>query len=138
MNIFLNAAGLKDGCISDAVSLGDFVYVSGQYGEGNSIEEQTMVACHKLSQALSEFGLDLRHVVKFTVYLSDLTKKDKFLSIYKNFIEAPYPAMTVVQVNALEEDAMVSIDAFAINTLRYEKTAQQESCSHNCDTCDGC
>lgn len=138
MNVFLNSTRVKDGCISSAVSLGDFVYVSGQTGEGDTIEEQTIIVCNKLIDVLSDLDLELRHVVKLTVYLNDLANKEAFLNVYKNFVEAPYPAATIVQVDHLENDAMITVEALAINTLRYEKASRDSGCTHDCDSCSGC
>ena len=44
MNIFLKSAGKQEGtsCVSNMVQLGDFFYLSGQTGLGESIQEQTI------------------------------------------------------------------------------------------------
>ncbi len=138
MNVFMNAKQIKDGCISEAVSLGDFVYVSAQTGQGSSIEEQAISACHQLFTILEDFGLSSRHIVKTTVFLKDIHNRDAFLSMYKTMFEAPYPACSIVAVSDLEKEAMVGIEAFAINTLRYEKEMKNACCSQDCDSCSGC
>ncbi len=134
MNIFLKGRNTKDDCISNIASLGDFVFVSGQYGQGKTIEEQTKVVFTKLTEQLSSFDLDCRHIVKTNVYLKDLETKEAFLETYKMYFEVPFPACSIVEVQRLEEDAMVMIDAFAINTLRYEKKLKEASCD-NCQSC---
>ncbi len=138
MNIFLNSVGTVDGCVSQAVNLGDFVYVSGQIGRGDTIEEQTVTACNSIIDILSQMDLRMDHVVKITVYLKDINQKDAFLSIYQNFVEAPYPAATFVQVDNLPENSLVQIEAYAISTLRYEQASKQSGCGHDCDSCGGC
>ena len=42
MNIFLKSAGKQEGtpCVSNMVQLGDFFYLSGQTGLGETIQEQ--------------------------------------------------------------------------------------------------
>ncbi len=133
MNQFLYTAGLQEGkdCISSAVSLGDFVYVSAQVGKGDNIGEQTISALRQFLDVLSNMTLEIRHVVKFTVFLTNMENRDAFLSVYKTLVEEPFPAMTILEVQGLEENALVAIEGFAINTLRYEKA----SCSQNCSSC---
>ncbi len=138
MNIFLNSAGTVDGCVSQAVSLGDFIYVSGQIGQGDTIEEQTVTAFNKLIDILEEMDLRADHVVKLTIYMKDLAQKQAFLNVYKNFVEAPYPAATFVQVDKLPDDALVQLDAFAISTLRYEQSSKESGCGSDCQSCSGC
>ena len=48
MNVFLHGKNIQDECISNIVSLGDFVFVSGQIGQGQTIEQQARTACEKL------------------------------------------------------------------------------------------
>ena len=139
MNIFLKSAGKQEGmsCVSNMVQLGDFFYVSGQHGQGETIQEQTITAINKLIDVLSNFGLQLHHVVKFTVYLKDIQDKEAFLSTFKNFLDEPYPACTIVEVSHLEKDAMVCIEGLGVNTLRHEEQMQHSSCSHDCSSCGG-
>ena len=55
MNIFLKSAGKQEGtsCVSNMVQLGDFFYLSGQTGLGESIQEQTITAINKVIDVLS-------------------------------------------------------------------------------------
>lgn len=139
MNIFLKSAGKQEEmpCVSNMVQLGDFFYVSGQHGQGETIQEQTITAVNKLIDVISNFGLQLHHVVKFTVYLKDIQDKEAFLSTFKNFLDEPYPACTIVEVSHLENDAMVCIEGLGVNTLRHEEQMQHSSCSHDCSSCGG-
>ena len=139
MNIFLNSTGKQENtnCISKAVSLGDFVYVSAQTGSGETIEEQTMTACNKVIDAISSLGLKMHHLVKFTVYLKDIELKDAFLKTFEYFLEEPFPACSIVEVQGLEDHALVSIEALGVNTLRYEQRNTESSCSNGCKECSG-
>ena len=139
MNIFLNSTGKQENtnCISKAVSLGDFVYVSAQTGSGETIEEQTMTACNKVIDAISSLGLKMHHLVKYTVYLRNLDDKSEFLNVFSKFIEPPFPSCTFIQADRLENDALVCVEALGVNTLRYEKAQSEHSCSGGCSHCDG-
>ncbi|MCI9041237.1 RidA family protein [Dubosiella newyorkensis] len=134
MNIFLKIGDSvpRDDCISEIVQLGDFVYLSGQTGRGTTFHEQCVTACYRVIDVLKDLDLRIDHIVKFTVYLTDISLKDQFISVFKNFVEAPYPAMTIVEVSALENDAMIEIEGIGVNTLRHEKSMQSSNCS-DCD-----
>ena len=139
MNIFLKSAGKQVGtpCVSNMVQLGDFFYLSGQTGLGESIQEQTITAINKVIDVLSNYGLQLHHVVKFTVYLKNIEDKDAFLNTFKNFVDEPFPACTIVEVSNLADNATVCIEGLGVNTLRHEEQMQQSSCLHDCSSCGG-
>lgn len=139
MNIFLKSAGKQEGtsCVSNMVQLGDFFYLSGQTGLGESIQEQTITAINKAIDVLSNYGLQLHHVVKFTVYLKNIEDKEAFLNTFKNFVDEPFPACTIVEVSNLADNATVCIEGLGVNTLRHEEQMQQSSCSHDRSSCGG-
>ena len=86
---------------------------------------------------LSNYGLQLHHVVKFTVYLKNIEDKEAFLNTFKNFVDEPFPACTIVEVSNLADNATVCIEGLGVNTLRHEEQMQQSSCSHDCSSCGG-
>ena len=133
MNIYINSTKGKDEAISGLVTLGDFVYVSGQYGQGDTIDEQTRSACSQIQKQLDLMKLKMHHVLKTTIYVTDFSLKDRVLKIYQSYFEAPYPASTVIQVDGLGQGVHVCIEAQAIDTTRFER---QESKS--CDDCQEC
>lgn len=115
-------------CVSSIVQLGDFFYFSGQTGSGMTFHDQAVMACYNVRDVLHEFNLRFDHVLKFTVYLTDISMKDQFLSVFSNFVEAPYPVMTIIEAAALDDDAMVCIEGCGVNTLRHEKSMQEAYC----------
>ena len=141
------------GPYSPAVKLGDFVYVSGQLpidpesGEikGTTIEEQTRQAIANLENVLAEMNLELRHIVKTTVFMSDLNEFEAFNNEYAKAFVQPYPARSCVQVAALPKGAKVEIECMVIDTLIYEQQMAASSCGGcgggGCGSdcgCDGC
>ncbi|WP_071441830.1 Rid family detoxifying hydrolase [Traorella massiliensis] len=133
------------GPYSPAVKLGDFVYVSGQLpiNENNEIDEsialQTKACLENMKKLLATQNLELRHVVKTTVFMTDLADFDKFNEVYAQYFEKPYPARSCVQVAALPKGAKVEIEALVIDTLVYEANMKNKSCS-GCQgsDCSGC
>lgn len=123
MNVFLNSGSLQENedCVSSIVQLGDFFYLSAQLGKGDSITEQAVSVCNEIVEVLSEFDLRFDHVVKFTVYLKNLKDKEEFLSVFKNYLEKPFPAVSFVGINDLDDGAMIAVEGQGINTLRHEQ-----------------
>lgn len=140
------------GPYSPAVKLGDFVYVSGQLpiNEQGTIDEdivlQTKSCLKNMENVLASQNLELRHVVKTTVFMTDLADFDKVNQVYGEYFSEPYPARSCVQVAALPKGAKVEIEALVIDTLVYEANMAQHSCSgchseSDCtdsDCCHGC
>ena len=135
------------GPYSPAVKLGDFVYVSGQLPvneEGKideTIELQTRACLENMKNLFAVQNLELRHVVKTTVYMTDLSEFDKMNAVYASYFAEPYPARSCVQVAALPKGAKVEIEAFVIDTLVYEAQMANRSCSgchSESNNCQGC
>jgi enamine deaminase RidA (YjgF/YER057c/UK114 family) len=109
---------------SHAVSFdGRLVVVSGQVpldGEGTLVgaddpEAQIRQVFENLTVALAAAGAELRHVVKLTIYLTDLTDLPVFRKVRDEYIplERP-PASSLVQVSGLINPAFrVEVDALA-------------------------
>lgn len=152
MNVFLKAikpekAPKAIGPYSPAVKLGDFVYVSGQVpfdpetGEivGTTIEEQTHRVMKNIQAVLEEMGLGFRHIVKTTIFISDMNDFAKLNEVYGSYLEEPYPARSCVEVARLPRDVKVEIECIVIDTLVYEQqlAAQDQGCSGCGGGCDG-
>lgn len=136
MNMFLKVGDSipRDECISNVVQMGDFVYMSAQTGRGITFQEQAVTACYRVMDVLKDLDLRMDHLVKYTVYLTDMENRDMFLGVFKNFVEAPYPAVTIVQVAGLENDSMVAIEGQGVNTLRLERAMNGSSGCVDCES----
>ena len=62
---------------------------------------------------LAAAGTDLSHVVKTTVFLSDMANFGAMNEVYATFFNQPYPARSAVAVKTLPKDAMVEIEVVA-------------------------
>ena len=131
------------GPYSCAMKLGDFVYISGQLpidaSSGNmpeTIEEQTKQSLANIEALLAEMFLEPRHVVKTTIYMSDLSEFSRMNEVYGQFFSEPYPARSCVEVKALPKGAKVEIECFAIDTLALENI--QGCCGGNCNDENSC
>ena len=106
------------GPYSPALSIGDFVFISGQLGmkaetgelcEG--VEAQTRQAMENMKAILQARGLDTRHVVKTTVFLADMNDFAKVNEIYAKYFTENYPARSCVEVARLPKDVLIEIEA---------------------------
>jgi len=55
----------------------------------------------------------LSHVIKVTVYLTDMNDFAAMNAVYEQHFEAPYPARTTIAVKELPLGARVEIDCIA-------------------------
>ena len=67
-----------------------------------------------LAALLEAAGASFEHVVKTTVYMTDLNEFAEMNSMYLTFVAAPPPARATVQVSRLPRDVKVEIDAIAV------------------------
>ena len=117
--IATNKAPAAIGPYSQAIRIDNFLYTSGQISLDaetmemvtGSIEIETEKVLQNLKAILMEDGLNLNHVIKTTVYLSDLGDFSKMNQVYESFFSDNKPARACVQVAALPKGAKVEIDA---------------------------
>ncbi len=133
------------GPYSPAIKLSDFVYLSGQLGmdvNGNivseDVSEQTHQAMKNIGQLLSEMHLEYRHIVKTTIFVSDMNDFAKVNEVYGSYFEGVYPARSCVEVSRLPKDGKVEIECLVLDTLAYEAQHQCGGCHHDDDGCGGC
>ena len=106
------------GTYSQAVHVGDTVYLSGQIGLDPSsmllvegIDAQIERVLENLKAVAEATGGSLNEVMKVNVYLTDLTHFAKLNEIMPQYFAEPYPARAVIGVAALPRGALVEIDA---------------------------
>jgi 2-iminobutanoate/2-iminopropanoate deaminase len=116
------AAPAPVGPYSQAVQLGELVFVSGQIpldpetGKivDGEIEDETRQVMRNLKAVLEASGADLASVLKATVYLTDMSLFPRINAVYSEAFDAdPAPARATVEVSALPLGAHVEIDAIA-------------------------
>lgn len=108
------------GPYSQGVDVGA-VYCSGQIGadpQTGTLEQgvvaQTRRALDNIGAVLAEAGLQMKDVVKTTVFLVDLAEYPQMNEEYGKHFSKPFPARSTVQVAALPRGARVEIDAVAV------------------------
>ncbi|MDR0231635.1 MAG: RidA family protein [Dysgonamonadaceae bacterium] len=119
--ISTNDAPAAIGPYSQAVKIGDMLFVSGQLGidstTGNfvpgGVKEQTEQVFKNIKAILKEAGVSLEDVVKTTVFLSDMADFPTMNEVYGKEFSAPYPARSTVAVKTLPKNGLVEIEIIA-------------------------
>ncbi|MGD0058722.1 MAG: RidA family protein [Verrucomicrobiia bacterium] len=117
-----DAAPKAVGPYSQAVWAGDYLFCAGQVpldpGTGNivagGITEQTTRVLDNVRGLLKSQGLDFGHVVKSTVFLSDMNHFGAMNEVYAKCFAKEPPARSTVQVARLPKDALVEIEVIAV------------------------
>jgi len=116
--IYTDAAPKAIGVYSQAVRVGQTVYLSGQIGldpasmqlvEG--IEAQILRVFENLKAVAQAAGSSLDDAIKINVYLVDLAHFSRVNEIMAKYFREPYPARAAVGVAALPRGALVEMDA---------------------------
>ena len=134
------------GPYSQAVRIGDFIYLSGQLPidpltnelvEGG-IMEQTYQVFANMEAILQSQDLELRHIIKTTVFMSDLSEFESMNQIYATIMSDPYPARSTIEVAKLPKGAKIEIECVVIDTLQYEKALDAHHGHHHHEHDDDC
>ncbi|MDD5169388.1 MAG: RidA family protein [Syntrophales bacterium] len=120
--VITNAALPTIGPYSPAVAAGNLVFCSGQIPldpkTGNivatDIGAATKQAMENLQTVLSAAGLGFEHVVKTTIYLTNMGDFPVVNEVYGRFFTGDYPARSTVSVAALPKGAPIEIEAIAM------------------------
>jgi len=110
------------GPYSQATEAGGTIYLSGQIAidpasgklvEGG-ISAETRQVLENLKAVLEAAGADLTHVVKCSIFLSDMSEFAEMNKVYGEFFSSAPPARECVQVARLPKDVHVEISAIAV------------------------
>lgn len=117
-----NNAPAAIGPYSQAIEANGMVFASGQlpidpatgaFAEGG-IKEQTRQSLTNAQNILKKAGTDLGHVVKTTVFLSDMDNFAAMNEVYSEFFVQPFPARSAVAVKTLPKNALVEVECIAV------------------------
>jgi 2-iminobutanoate/2-iminopropanoate deaminase len=109
------------GPYSQAVRAGEFLFCAGQIpldpatGQlvPGGIREQTARVLENIKAVLASQGIGVEHVVKTTVFMTNLADFAAMNEVYAKSFPANPPARSTVQVAALPKGAQVEIEVVA-------------------------
>jgi len=110
------------GPYSHAVLGGNTLYTSGQVAKDaqtgqmvqQNIEAETNKVMENLMAILKECAMDFSHVVKATIYCTDLNNFASINKVYGSYFKSDFPARETVQVSKLPLNANVEISVVAV------------------------
>ncbi len=111
------------GPYSQAVRVGQWVFTAGQIpldpktGQivSEDIAEQTRQVLNNLTAVLKAENLTFDHIIKTTVFMTDLGQFQTMNEIYASYFTQQQPARSTVQVSALPKGARVEIEVIAVS-----------------------
>jgi 2-iminobutanoate/2-iminopropanoate deaminase len=117
-----DAAPQAIGPYSQAIKANGFVFVSGQTAldprtgqmVGQDIKTQTRRVLDNIKAVLHAAGTSLANVVRCSVFLKDMNDFGPMNEEYGSYFRELPPARTTVQAAKLPRDALVEIDAIAM------------------------
>jgi len=110
------------GPYSQAINVGQFIFCSGQTPldpatmkliEGD-VQTQTRRVMENLRAVLEAAGSDLDHVLKTTVFLTDMGTFKAMNEVYATYFSTDPPARSTIGVRELPLGAMVEIEMIAM------------------------
>jgi len=110
------------GAYSPAIKAGNLLFISGQIpidpATGNlvtgDITAQADRVMRNIQALLRAAGVGFDHVVRTTVFLTDMNEFEAMNEVYKRYVVDPAPARATVQVARLPRDIKIEIDAIAM------------------------
>lgn len=109
------------GTYSQAVKVGDTIYLSGQIGLDpasmqmvDGIDAQIVRVFENLQAVAEAAGTTLAAAVKLNIYLTDLAHFAQVNETMARYFQQPYPARAAVGVKELPRGALVEADAVLV------------------------
>lgn len=116
-----NKAPAAIGTYSQAVKVGNTVYLSGQIGldpasmqlvEG--IDAQIVQVFENLNAVIEESGATLQDIAKLNIFLTDLGHFGLVNEMMARYFTQPYPARAAIGVASLPRGALVEMDGIVV------------------------
>jgi 2-iminobutanoate/2-iminopropanoate deaminase len=110
------------GPYNQAVQSGNMLFISGQVCidpatsqlKNKDIQEETHQVMHNLKAILQAAEMDFSHVVKTTIFITDMHRFAEMNEVYGKYFTSDFPARETVQVSALPKFVNVEISMIAV------------------------
>ena len=99
---------------AQAVLVDNVLYISGTVSRGTTMAEQLKGAYTSIERTLQQYGLTFQHVVKETLFTTDIEAVKQNNDVRKPFFKGDFPAATWVQISRLYmPTALVEVEVIA-------------------------
>ena len=122
--IIINTAAAPSpiGPYNQAILVGDTLYISGQIcidpktGElkKKDIQDETHQVMNNLKAILLAAAMNFSHVVKTTIFITDMNSFSEINEVYGKYFDGDFPARETIQVSALPKFVNVEISMIAV------------------------
>jgi len=112
------------GPYNQGVRIGDMLFISGQICidpasgklSNQDIQQETHQVMHNLRAILEAADMSFHHVVKTTIFITDMNRFSEVNAVYGKYFDAnsTFPARETVQVSALPKFVNVEISMIAV------------------------
>jgi 2-iminobutanoate/2-iminopropanoate deaminase len=110
------------GPYNQAIKVGNMLFVSGQVAinaatgnvENETIEAETHLVMKNIAAILKAAGVGFEHIVKTTIFLSDMALFAEVNTVYGSYFTADYPARETIAVKGLPKNVNVEISVTAV------------------------
>jgi len=110
------------GPYNQAVLAGDTLYISGQICmdpvtgklKQRDIQDETHQVMQNLRAILVAAGMGFNHVVKTTIFITDMRQFSEINEVYGKYFDGDFPARETVQVSALPKFVNVEMSMIAV------------------------
>lgn len=117
-----NNAPAPIGPYNQAILAGNTLYISGQIPLNaatnelvmDNIQAQTHQVMKNLRYILTEAGMNFGHVVKTSIFITDMNDFAQINAVYGEYFTSDFPARETVQVAALPKAVNVEISMIAV------------------------
>jgi 2-iminobutanoate/2-iminopropanoate deaminase len=104
----------QPGTWSNCLVVGGVAYLAGMTGRGDDEYAQAKAILTKIKHLVEAAGGSMADIVKVTIFVTDISQRDKVWQARREFFTGNFPASTLVQVAALADPSLkVEIEAVA-------------------------
>lgn len=122
--IYTDKAPKPIGPYSQAIKIGNFIFLSGQIGidpktnelVSGGIEKETRQIFENVINILKSVNAGLSDIIKVNIYLKNLDDFKKVNEIYQEYFKENFPARTTIGGVTLPKNALIEIDVIAYLT----------------------
>lgn len=108
------------GPYSQGIMHNGMLFISGQLGMDyvsgympDDFADQADMVFRKIKDILEAASMSFSHILKCTVFLTDLYDYNSLNEVFSRYLHAPYPARETVKVAGLPKNAKVEISVIA-------------------------
>ncbi|GAC1430917.1 MAG: RidA family protein [Chitinophagaceae bacterium] len=115
------SAPVPIGPYNQAIQFGNLLFISGQVAinpatgniDATDVIDETHQVMHNLKAILTEAGMDFNHILKTTIFLSDMGLFATVNDVYGKYFSGAFPARETVAVKGLPKNVNVEISMIA-------------------------